>query len=108
MEMRRFVLLRRSRVGRLLPLTTLVFVVVLLIAQAAIAQVPDPPSQMLNAYRSQRTLWFTNVWPAANKLFALLALIDFAWSAAVMVLEKQDFQSWAAAIVRKMMTIGAF
>src|SRR5439155_18893297 len=60
------------------------------------------------AYRSQRTMWFTNVWPAANKLFALLALIDFAWSAAVMVLEKQDFQSWAAAIVRKMMTIGVF
>ena len=80
----------------------------LLIGEAASAQVPDPPSQMLNAYRSQRTMWFTNVWPAANKLFALLALIDFAWSAAVMVLEKQDFQSWAAAIVRKMMTIGAF
>ena len=69
---------------------------------------PDPPSQILNAYRAQRTTWFTNVYPAANTLFGLLALIDFAWSAAVMVLEKQDFQSWVATLVRKMMTIGAF
>lgn len=78
------------------------------IAGTALAQTNDPPSQMLNAYRAQRTEWFTNVWPAANKLFALLAIIEFAWSAAVMVLEKQDFQSWAAALIRKMMTIGIF
>jgi type IV secretion system protein TrbL len=83
-------------------------ILVVLIAVTCSAQTTDPPSQMLNAYRAQRTVWFTNVWPAANALFALLALIDFAWSAAVMVLEKQDFQSWAAAIVRKMMTIGIF
>ena len=42
------------------------------------------------------------------KLLGLLAIIDFSWSAAVMVLERQDFQSWAAALVRKMMTIGVF
>src|SRR5262245_57750135 len=76
---------------------------------AALAQTrPDPPSQILNMYRAQRTTWFTNVYPAANALFGLLALIDFAWSAAVMVLEKQDFHSWVSNIVRKMMTIGAF
>jgi type IV secretion system protein TrbL len=69
---------------------------------------PDPPSQILNIYRAQRTNWFTNVYPAANTLFALLALIDFFWSAAVMVLEKQDFHSWVSTLVRKMMTIGAF
>lgn len=87
---------------------TFAVVIVLLVAGTSSAQTLDPPSQMLNAYRNQRTVWFTNVWPAANKLFALLALIDFAWSAAVMVLEKQDFQSWLSALIRKMMTIGAF
>ncbi len=69
---------------------------------------PDPPSQILNIYRAQRTTWFTNVYPATNTLFGLLALIDFAWSAAVMVLEKQDFHSWVSTLVRKMVTIGAF
>lgn len=48
------------------------------------------------------------MFPAANTLFSVLALIDFAWSAAVMVLEKQDFHSWVSALIRKMMTIGAF
>ena len=96
--------------GFVLALTyiTFGFVIVLLIAGTCNAQTVDPPSQMLNAYRNQRTVWFTNVWPAANALFALLALIDFSWSAAVMVLEKQDFQSWVAALIRKMMIIGAF
>jgi type IV secretion system protein TrbL len=80
----------------------------LMMAAVSSAQTPDPPGQILDAYRTQRTTWFTNVMPAANTLFGLLALIDFAWSAAVMVLEKQDFQSWVSALVRKMMTIGAF
>jgi type IV secretion system protein TrbL len=89
---------------------TLILSLVILVSTAAIcaAQSPDPPSQMLKAYRAQRTTWFTNVLPAANTLFGLLALIDFAWSAAVMVLEKQDFHAWVSALVRKMMTIGAF
>ena len=66
------------------------------------------PSQILNQYRNQRTMWFTNVWPFANTLFGLLAVIEFAWSAAVMLLEKADMQSWTAALIRKMMWIGAF
>jgi len=106
--MRRDLDTRERGLVRTLIFVTFGFVIVLLIAGTCNAQTVDPPSQMLNAYRSQRTIWFTNVWPAANALFALLALIDFAWSAAVMVLEKQDFQSWAAALIRKMMTIGAF
>jgi type IV secretion system protein TrbL len=83
-------------------------IVVLGMSALSLAQSPDRPAEILDAYRAQRTTWFTNVWPAANTLFGLLALIDFAWSAAVMVLEKQDFHSWVSAIVRKMMTIGAF
>lgn len=66
------------------------------------------PSAILNQYRAQRTTWFTTVWPFANTLFGLLATIEFAWSAAVMLLEKSDMQSWTAALIRKLMWLGAF
>lgn len=66
------------------------------------------PSEILNQYRAQRTTWFTAVWPFANSLFGMLAVIEFAWSAALMLLEKNDLQSWTAALVRKVMWIGAF
>ena len=59
------------------------------------------PSAILNQYRAQRTIWFTAVWPFANTLFGLLATIEFAWSAAVMLLEKSDMQSWTSALVRR-------
>ncbi len=58
--------------------------------------------------RNQRITWTTNVWVYANALFSILAVIEFAWSAAVMLLEKSDLQSWTAALVRKIMWIGAF
>src|SRR5215510_14130000 len=93
-----------SRAARLVVTVLIVLTASLVCA----AQSPDPPSQILRAYRAQRMTWFTNVLPAANTLFGLLALIDFAWSAAVMVLEKQDFHAWVSALVRRMMTIGAF
>ena len=79
----------------------------LLLAGVAAAQT-HAPSQILDQYRSQRTNWFANVWPFANTLFGLLAVIEFAWSAAVMLLEKADLQSWTAALVRKIMWLGAF
>ncbi|HEX4133576.1 MAG TPA: P-type conjugative transfer protein TrbL [Bryobacteraceae bacterium] len=63
---------------------------------------------MLDQYRAQRIQWTTNVWPYANALFGILATIEFAWSAAVMLLERTDLQSWTSALVRKIMWIGAF
>src|SRR5579884_2785731 len=66
------------------------------------------PSQILQHYRDVRITLATNVWPYANTLFGLLAVIEFAWSAAVMLLEKADLQSWTAALVRKIMWLGAF
>jgi type IV secretion system protein TrbL len=79
---------------------------VLMLAQSALAQ--QVPSQILNQYRDQRTTWMTNVWSYANNLFFWLALIEFTWSAAVMLLEKHDLQSWTAALIRRVMWIGAF
>jgi len=66
------------------------------------------PTDILAQYKAARQLWTTNIWVYANALFGLLAVIEFAWSAAVMLLEKSDLQSWTAALVRKIMWIGAF
>lgn len=82
-------------------------IVVAVLAPLAQAQ-GKAPSAILNQYRAQRTTWFTAVWPFANTLFGLLATIEFAWNAAVMLLEKSDMQSWTSALVRKLMWIGAF
>src|SRR6478752_3032505 len=82
--------------------------VLLILAQAAFAQGSATPSKIMDQYRSQRVQWTTNIWPYANTLFGLLAVIEFAWSAAVMLLERSDLQSWTAALVRKIMWIGCF
>jgi type IV secretion system protein TrbL len=82
-----------------------------LFAQAASAQAPfntTVPGDIMTQFRNQRITWTTNVWVYANGLFGILAVIEFAWSAAVMLLEKSDLQSWTSALVRKIMWIGAF
>jgi type IV secretion system protein TrbL len=85
------------------------FAFVALIYAAAVPAFGQPqPSQMLDQYRAERIQWTTNVWPYANTLFGILATIEFAWSAAVMLLEKSDLQSWTSALIRKIMWIGAF
>ncbi len=84
-----------------------------LFAQIASAQAQAPfntsvPGDIMTQFRNQRITWTTNVWVYANALFGILAVIEFAWSAAVMLLEKSDLQSWTSALVRKIMWIGAF
>ena len=83
-------------------------VFVALAASPILGQGTPKPSAIMDQYRAQRITWTTNIWPYANTLFGILATIEFAWSAAVMLLEKHDLQSWTSALVRKMMWIGAF
>jgi type IV secretion system protein TrbL len=80
---------------------------------AVFAQVGPPfnttvPSQIMDQFRSERAQWTANVFIYANALFGILAVIEFAWSAAVMLLEKSDLQAWTSALIRKLMWIGAF
>jgi type IV secretion system protein TrbL len=82
--------------------------VLFVLLAGSVAAQPKAPTAILNQYRAQRTTWFTMVWPYANTLFGLLAVIEFAWSAAVMLLDKSDMQSWTSALVRKLMWLGAF
>ena len=65
------------------------------------------PSQIMDQFRNNRLQWANNVFVYANSLFGLLAVIEFAWSAAVMLLEKTDLQSWTSALVRKLMWISS-
>jgi type IV secretion system protein TrbL len=94
---------------RCLPLAA----ITLLFAQAVFAQAgpgfnTTVPSQIMDQFRNNRLQWTNNVFVYANSLFGLLAVIEFAWSAAVMLLEKTDLQSWTSALIRKLMWIGAF
>src|SRR6202167_5305718 len=83
--------------------------ILLLFAPSLCGQISsNNPSQILQQYRSFRTNWMTSIWPYANTLFGLRRAIEFAGRAAVMALEKTDLQSWASALVRKIMWLGAF
>src|SRR5579883_439059 len=66
------------------------------------------PSAILNQYAAMRGAWINSVSGFARDLFGLLALTEFSWSAAVLLLERSDLQSWTAGVVRKLMWIGAF
>ena len=94
---------RATRIGRWLFVLSLP---TLFLANSLLLRTKLRP-EILNQYRAQRTIWFTAVWPFANTLFGLLAVIEFAWSAALMLLEKTDLQSWTSALVRKVMWIGS-
>lgn len=86
--------------------SVLLCVVLCLADGTALAQ--TSPSAMLDQYRSVRMSWLSTAAGYANRLFGILALIEFAWTAAILVLEKTDLQGWTAALIRKMMFIGAF
>lgn len=66
------------------------------------------PSAMLDQFRAVRGQWLTTASTYANRLFGILALIEFAWTGAILVLEKTDLQGWTAALIRKMMFVGVF
>lgn len=87
-------------------------ILLMVVASVSFGQAPPfvstNPSQILSAFQAARGNWVANIAGYANALFGALALIEFAWSAAVMVLEKADLQSWTAALVRKIMWIGGF
>ena len=63
----------------------------LVVATFSFAQAPvcfDKPEPNLSAFQAARGNWIANIAGYANSLFGALAVIEFAWSAPVMVLEK--------------------
>lgn len=92
--------------GRLARIGTLCGLALVVLADSALAQ--NTPSAMLDQFRSVRTAWLNTAAGYANRLFGILALIEFAWTGAILVLERTDLHGWTAALIRKMMFIGAF
>ncbi len=90
---------------RIVRVSMLLFVVATFSFAQARPFVSTNPSQILTAFQAARGNLVANIAGYANSLFGALAMIEFAWSAAVMVLEKADFQSFTAALVRKIMWI---
>src|ERR1035438_8141654 len=78
-------------------------VVLGLVAAAGVAHAQTSPSAMLDQFRAVRLTWLSVAATYANRLFGLLAVIEFAWTAAILVLERTDLQGWTAALIRKMM-----
>ena len=68
----------------------------------------NAPTSILNQYQSVRTMWLTTAAGYANRLFGILALIEFAWTGLILVLDKTDLQGWTSALIRRMMFVGAF
>lgn len=78
------------------------------LATVQVASAQTSPSAMLDQFRAVRMTWLSTAAAYANRLFGMLAVIEFAWTAAILLLERTDLQGWTAAMIRKMMFIGAF
>jgi type IV secretion system protein TrbL len=85
----------------------------LVIATGALAygQTPAPqsgPSDLLDVYKNATTTWVSTSFGYANKLFGLLAVIDFTWAMIVLFLERHELEGWIAGFLKKLMTISFF
>ena len=85
----------------------------LVIATGALAygQTPAPqsgPSDLLDVYKNATTTWVSTAFGYANKLFGLLAVIDFTWAMIVLFLERHELEGWIAGFLKKLMTISFF
>jgi type IV secretion system protein TrbL len=66
------------------------------------------PSDLLDVYKNATTTWVSTAFGYANKLFGLLAIIDFTWAMIVLLLEGQELQGWIAGFLKKFMSISFF
>jgi len=77
----------------------------------AYGQSPAPqsgPSDLLDVYKNATTTWVSTAFGYANKLFGLLAVIDFTWAMIVLFLERHELEGWIAGFLKKLMTISFF
>jgi type IV secretion system protein TrbL len=66
------------------------------------------PSTMLDAYEKGTKQWVGTLTIYANRIFTLLLLVEFTYSAITQYLQHQELQSWMAAMVRKIFSLSAF
>jgi type IV secretion system protein TrbL len=63
---------------------------------------------LLDVYKNATTTWVSTAFGYANKLFGLLAVIDFTWAMIVLFLERHELEGWIAGFLKKLMTISFF
>ena len=85
----------------------------LLVASVGHAHAQNPldtgqSNMVFNTYAQAATQWITVAQGYAKTLFGLLAVIDFAWTAAMLALEGHELNTYIARIIRKLMTISFF
>jgi type IV secretion system protein TrbL len=81
----------------------------LLLPSSGLAQGPlNAPSQIIQQYQQAQNNWLAAVFPSAQRLFFLLALLEVSWTLTLVVLERSDFHALASTLVRKIMWIGIF
>src|SRR5438876_11350079 len=68
----------------------------------------NSPSQIIQQNQQAQNNWLSAVFPSAQRLFFLLALLEVTWTLTLVVLERADFHSLASTLVRKIMWIGIF
>ncbi len=68
----------------------------------------DMPRGILQAYQASRLPAVNAFNQYAGRLFRALALIEIAWAAVLLALERSDLQSWMAGFLRKFLVLFAF
>lgn len=75
------------------------------------AQSAAPPTDIttvLNSFRHAMSFWVGPAERIAQDVFTLLATIEFAIAAGMLVLQGSDIPTWTATITRKILAIGGF
>ena len=63
---------------------------------------------LVDTYKSDALQWTTQILNYATDLFWILAGIEFAWAAALLLLEQRELEGWIAAFLKKLMGISFF
>lgn len=90
-----------------------VYLVMLVLFGLSFNSNADTPSiQILDrvdaAFKPLQNTWYTSIRGYAEKLFWLLVLVDFGWTAVIYALEKNDITEIVTSLVKKIFTIGFF
>jgi type IV secretion system protein TrbL len=77
-------------------------------AHAQTGSLTGATSSLTNDYRLAITQWIRLFMGPAQRLFWLLAGLEFSWVAIKLAIQQADFQEFAATLVRRILFIGIF
>lgn len=97
-------------VRRALWLSLVVMLLTTVFCAVASAQAPpgNMPNSMTSAYKAARAPAIAVFNQYAGGLFRALALVEMAWTALLLLLERSDLQTWTAGMLRRLLVLFAF